>query len=705
VAGWSLVGTVIRSFPQVLIGKQADTSARSKRAPLGMFKIDVFRSALLCIGLVAATGVQAQPFRMLAGGELVSVLKGDTYYMKDARLHFPDVEVTYAGKLGSYKVRETPTYAARVAPVAHWDVEEDNGALVLTIRASRPQTAAMELMMQVERGVRWFGGGEQYSHVELTGHRVPFIVEENGIGRGDHPATGVADLMGAGGHAFSSYLPIPIIMGTDNTAYLIENDCYSEVDLSVAGRVGFKVHDGTLRLRVWKADSPKELLRMVTAHLGRMAPLPDWTYGTILGIQGGADVVRQRVQEAKAHGNPVSAIWIQDWVGKKKTSIGSRLHWEWRPDSLTYPNFRQFCADMKAQDVRVLGYINPFLLEGTAMTNEAVTRKLVVHRRDGTPYLIPFGGFKGYMLDLTNPDARLWIKDIIKRNMMDNGLSGWMADFAEWLPFDAQLHSGIAPKDHHNRYAADWALVNREAIREAGREGDILFFSRSGWTGSAGISTLFWAGDQMVSFQQHDGLPSAINAMLSSGLSGLAINHSDIGGYTALNYPIFKKYLRDRELLYRWTELEAFTPLFRTHEGLLPMDMVQYYTDKETQEFFARFGRIHLQLKPYFEKLVKEASETGIPVIRHPWLVCPEDAQCLETQYQFFVGDDLLVLPATARGQEVVSGYFPEGEWIHLFHGTVFLGGRINEVRAPVGTPAVFVRKGADLGLAVPLAE
>lgn len=668
--------------------------------------LSILRSPIILavLGLLFSFNVHGQDFRIMAAGDRVSILDGDTRFITDARLHFPDVSVEYRGKLGSFQVVEQGIYAASgLDPRADWDIDSEDGALVLTITARDTRTAVTSLSFSVAAGTRFFGGGEQFSHVELTGHKIPFLVEENGIGRGDRPATGIANLVGAGGHKFSSYLPIPLIIGTDNTAYLIENDCFSEADLSVPGRISFKVHDHQLKLHVWKADSPKELITKITAHLGRMPELPEWAYGTMLGIQGGADVVRQRVRDAKEQGNPVTAIWIQDWVGKKKTSIGSRLHWEWRPDSITYPDFPAFCREMEAQGVRVLGYINPFLLEGTAMTDEALSKKLIVHRTDGTPYLIPFGGFKGYMLDLTNPAARLWIKDIIKRNMIGNGLSGWMADFAEWLPFDARLHSGMAPKDYHNRFAADWALVNREAIREAGREGDIVFFSRSGWTGSSGISTLFWAGDQMVSFQEHDGLPSAINAMLSSGLSGISLNHSDIGGYTALNYPIFKKYLRDKELLFRWMEFEAFTPVFRTHEGLLPNDMVQYYTDEETQRFFARFANIHLQLKPYFQQLVKEAAETGVPVIRHPWLVCPDEQGCLETQYQFFVGDDLLVLPVTGRGSEVVSGYFPEGDWIHLFHGTVFMGGRVNEVRAPIGTPAVFVRKGAEIGLSVPL--
>lgn len=393
------------------------------------------RIILTLLGLILCCKSQAQEFNMRSEGDQVSIFKGEVPYLNCTELHFPPTSVEYRGKLGSFKVVEHQLHEGSGRDAhASWDIRSNDSALVLVITAIDLKVSVTELSFPVPKETRFFGGGEQFSHVELTRRKVPFLVEENGIGRGDHPATGIANLVGAGGHEFSSYLPIPLIIGTDNTAYLIENDCFSEADLSVQGRVSFKVHDRQLKLRVWKADSPKQLIAKVTAHLGRMPELPEWTYGTILGIQGGADVVRQRVKDAKTYGNPVTAIWIQDWVGKKKTSIGSRLHWEWRSDSITYPDFPKFCQEMEAQGVRVLGYINPFLLEGTAMTDEAVEKRLIVHRKDGSPYLIPFGGFKGFMLDLTNPAARLWIKDIIKKNMIANGLSGWMADFAEWLP-------------------------------------------------------------------------------------------------------------------------------------------------------------------------------------------------------------------------------------------------------------------------------
>ena len=52
--------------------------------------------------------------------------------------------------------------------------------------------------------------------------------------------------------------------------------------------------------------------------------------------------------------------------------------------------------------------------------------------------------------------------------------------------------------------------------------------------GTAKHTNLMWMGDQNVKWDQFDGLQSAMIGMLTGGLSGLTITHSDIGGYTSL---------------------------------------------------------------------------------------------------------------------------------------------------------------------------
>lgn len=134
---------------------------------------------------------------------------------------------------------------------------------------------------------------------------------------------------------------------------------------------------------------------------------------------------------------------------------------------------------------------------------------------------------------------------------------------------------GEDPIAAHNRYPELWAKINREFVdewksRHVGEEGEepddsLVFFMRAGYRDTPKWAMLFWEGDQMVSWQKNDGIKSAVVGLLSGGLSGYALNHSDIGGYCAVNLPFFK-YRRSEELLLRWMELAAFTTVFRTHE-------------------------------------------------------------------------------------------------------------------------------------------
>ncbi|MGH3148528.1 MAG: TIM-barrel domain-containing protein, partial [Rubrobacter sp.] len=298
------------------------------------------------------------------------------------------------------------------------------------------------------------------------------------------------------------------------------------------------------------------------------------------------------------------------------------------------------------------------------------------------------------------PGARTWIKEVIKDNVLGGGASGWMADFGEGLPYDAVLYSGADPKLYHNRYAEEWAEVNREAIREVGREEDVVFFNRSGYTRSPEHSTLFWLGDQLVSWDEHDGIKSAVTGLLSSGLSGYSLQHSDVGGYTAIDNPLIR-YHRSKELLMRWTELGAFTTVFRTHEGNRPEDNHQIYSDRETLRHFSRFAGVYAAWEPYRRALVREAAETGLPVVRHPFVHYPEDPEVHGLEYQFMVGSELMVAPVLDPGERSVEVYLPAGRWVHLWSGKVYGSPEASvrvTVEAPIGEPAVFHVKGSDAG-------
>ncbi len=556
---------------------------------------------------------------------------------------------------------------------------------------------------------RFFGFGTQYTYFDLKGHEVPIFIQEQGIGRGEQPITWGADWQaGAGGDPYTSYASVPHYVTSEMRSLFLENYEYSSFDLREKDRVQVEVFSPRMRGQILSGDTPAEIIEQYTEYSGRMRPLPGWILsGAVVGMQGGTDRVRGVYKDLEALDTPVSAFWLQDWVGQRETSFGTQLWWNWELDESRYPGWQRLVADLRREDVRVMTYVSPFLADPSKKATyrrnlfaEAEDRGYLVENERGEPYMVEISDFSAAMVDLTNPEARAWIKSVIKDNLIGGGASGWMADFGEGLPYDAVLSSGADPKRFHNRYAEEWAEVNREAIREAGRGDDVVFFNRSGYTRSPEHSTLFWLGDQLVSWDEHDGIKSAVTGLLSSGLSGYSLQHSDIGGYTAIDNPLLE-YHRSKELFMRWTELGAFTTVFRTHEGNRPAVNHQFYSDRETLEHFSRFARVYAAWEPYRKELVRDAAENGLPVVRHPFIHYPDDPEVHGLEYQFMVGPEFMVAPVLDPGERSVEVYLPAGRWVHLWSGKNYgspeAGVRVT-VEAPVGEPAVFYRKGSSAG-------
>ena len=136
--------------------------------------------------------------------------------------------------------------------------------------------------------------------------------------------------------------------------------------------------------------------------------------------------------------------------------------------------------------------------------------------------------------------------------MLSTGVCGWMCDFGESLPLSADLESGQDAHRFHSLYPHLWGQLNADAVAKATRllggtdanlceAGDVVYFMRSGGPHSPGVARLFWLGDQTVTWDSYDGLGTAIIGMLSEGLSGYSLTHSDIGGYTSiLKWEIFR---------------------------------------------------------------------------------------------------------------------------------------------------------------------
>ncbi|HON88140.1 MAG TPA: alpha-glucosidase, partial [Spirochaetales bacterium] len=538
-----------------------------------------------------------------------------------------------------------------------------------------------------------YGCGEQYSYFNLRGKKVPIWVQEQGVGRGFNAMKYAADIAahGAGGNKFTTYYAMPVFISSRHYAVIADTDAYSLFDFS---------HKKFTRLEFWqvprtiKIIAKKQMTELVSAvvkNLGIQPKLPDWVFdGFILGAQGGTESVLDKLSKLEKAQAALSGLWIQDWEGKRVTSFGSQLFWNWMQNDELYPHLEKTIAELKQKGIRVLGYINTFLALEGSLYKEASLKGYCVKKKDGSDYLVTITTFPAALLDLTNPGAVSWIKEIIKKYMIGIGLSGWMADFGEYMPTDAVLYSGESPELVHNRYPALWAKVNYEAVEEAGKANEVFFFCRAGYSESQRYAPAFWAGDQLVNWYKDDGLPSIIPAALSLGLCGVGQFHADIGGYTTVGWV-----KRSRELLKRWTELGIFMPVMRSHEGNRPGVNAQPYLDDDLASFTARCSKIYRALQPYAIALREEYQHTGLPYIRPLFMHYPLENKNWQNGYEYLYGRDLLVAPVIQRGKKRKRVWLPDDTWVHLWTGKVYKSG-LAVVDAPLGYPPVFFREGTS---------
>jgi alpha-glucosidase len=213
---------------------------------------------------------------------------------------------------------------------------------------------------------------------------------------------------------------------------------------------------------------------------------------------------------------------------------------------------------------------------------------------------------------------------------------------------------------------------------------------RAGFSGVQAYCPLLWAGDQCVDFTRHDGIGTTITAALSSGLVGNLVSHHDVGGYTSLHGNV-----RTEELLYRWIDLGAFTPVMRSHEGNRPDDNLQIDSTPELLLHFARMSQLHARLVPYVRHVLDEGQATGLPAQR-PLFLHYDNPQLQSIQDQYLYGSDLLIAPVIEAGVMGRDVIIPEQGWANFWSGEPAVAGQ-HWVDAPHGKPPAFYRLDSPL--------
>ena len=152
-----------------------------------------------------------------------------------------------------------------------------------------------------------------------------------------------------------------------------------------------------------------------------------------------------------------------------------------------------------------------------------------------------------------------------------------------------------------------------------------------------------WTGDNSSSW---DHLKLAVQQMLSLGLSGFAWSGADVAGFIGGASP---------DLMTRWYEIAAFTPVFRSHAANDAPRAEPWVDGPAHLAIRRRFIEERYRLLPYFYAVAEESSRTGDPVMRPTFYDYPRmaSAPCNQSM-AFTLGRDLLI--AASPNPEFATG-------------------------------------------------
>jgi alpha-glucosidase len=597
-------------------------------------------------------------------------------------------------------------------PLATGSVTADeHGAVVLTTIA--PGASRIVTATSCAPDHHFVGLGAHTHDVDFRGQIVPVWVSEQGIGKSD--TNDLPLVWQVLGRRHTTHVAMPAFVRSDGVAAIVDTTAFARFDLcaSDVDVAAFEVWDATSVVRIHVADTPLRAQQAMAASLGRPRLLPPYVFAPWNDAIFSEQEVRDFATFLRAEQIPSSVIWSEDWRGGQDAGELYRLDPDWRLDRRLYPTYEDMTADLRAQGFAHQVYFNTFVTQSGDVFDELTAAgHAILQESTGQPFLFS-GADREFsptaLLDLTSEGARTRMKEEHLKEALRLGARGWMADYAEWMPVDdVLLASGEDPALVHNRYAVDWARLNREAITEAGLLDEAITFSRSGYLGSPGVVDVLWAGDQRTSFQTDDGLPTVVPMGIGAAVTGFGYYAHDVAGYqSSTNDPATK------ELFFRWTELGAFTPVMRTHHGTHARFNHNLRSDVDSTVHWRRYAEIHVRLYPYLRALAVAMTDparapdvaTGVgplPLWVPQPLLFPGDEPSWRLLDQVFLGPSLLVAPVLAEGATSRTVHVPAGRFARFplpgapvdADRTALVGPADVDVAAPLGEIPVFVPAG-----------
>jgi alpha-D-xyloside xylohydrolase len=527
---------------------------------------------------------------------------------------------------------------------------------------------------------RFVGLGERFDGVNQRGRSVDMWAEDRRVA----------------GYGPSTYAPIPALLSSRGYGFALERFERSRFDLARAraDRWTWQQDGPAVSILVTYGPTLKELVSR-TAQITGLPPLPPpWLFGVWKTSVGGQEQVIAEMRRLRELKVPVSAVFSFDAVDSE-----ANLGWPFVTfagrQAGPYPDPAGFTGQLHGLGFKVLNYFTADFHVDRPNYQEPAMHGFLVKRPDGRVYVHP--GFQVAWLDYADPDAVVWWTASWRRALSDLGYDGGMLDLGELIPPDALLADGSTGAQSHNRYPLLYAESAWREARSMRPDGDFALVLRSGAIGAQRFQSAQWNGDAVMRWAAPDGLKSMVPAGLSCGLSGFPYWHAEVAGYVQADL----SHDEERELWLRWLQLATWTTLLRDHLGDHQRSPIDVWLDEGTITAFRTAARVHASLLPYLYSLAKEASQTGLPIMRYLALEFPDDPRSWQEEQTYFLGPNFLVAPVTDPGATTRTVYLPPGEWVDYWRGTIYTGSREVTVPAPLeGNAPVFARAGAIIPLA-----
>ena len=209
------------------------------------------------------------------------------------------------------------------------------------------------------------------------------------------------------------------------------------------------------------------------------------------------------------------------------------------------------------------------------------------------------------------------------------------------------------------------------------------------WAGAQRYATV-WSGDQSGNWEY---IRFHIPTVIGAGLSGFNAATGDVDGIFGGGAQTQVRDLEWKALTPVWMIISGWSK--QTNLMKQPWIFGEPYTSINR-----KYLKLKMRLTPYLYTYMREAWETGVPLVRAMVLEFPGDPTTWtkRTQYQFMSGEWLLVAPVYEDSPVQNDIYLPAGAWIDYWDGREFNGPTtLNGYAAPLDKLPLFVKAGAIL--------